>query len=141
MLMKEFCTALPRSSRFEPSIVLSPVMLSGEPRTVAARSRNIPRMTAPPCRDRHSPQMPRMRTLRLIKMFWIKRLKSQTWLERIPVMKWLQSASSGSFDCVVACAPTALKMTEGDRNVVWKRNRRVLLWLESYLLHSSNCYI
>ena len=30
--------------------------------------------------------------------------------------------SSGSFDCVVACAPTALKMTVGGRNVVCKRN-------------------
>jgi hypothetical protein len=29
-----------------------------------------------------------------------------------PDAAWVQQASSGSFDCVVACAPTPLKMTD-----------------------------
>jgi hypothetical protein len=35
--------------------------------------------------------------------------------QKLPDAAWLQSASSGSFDCVVACAPTSLKMTWGKR--------------------------
>ena len=33
--------------------------------------------------------------------------------QKFPAAAWLQSASSGSFDCVIACAPTSLKMTSG----------------------------
>jgi hypothetical protein len=41
--------------------------------------------------------------------------------QEFPAAAWLQSASSGSFDCVVTYAPASLKMTTGQRLFQFRR--------------------